>query len=349
MSDTLDLTAELAHRRAVAVAYAKRRSAAMRLLFGKRPREIGSVILQGCRRDVVHAVSAAWVAGERSERMSRVEIPGTSFGVMVGPDRIEVDLDAAGSGDLRAIFSWLRRTVSSRHCIWGTHVIVVYSAHLAELEQISHLASAPNAVLVAATVCPDARSVRDLAGAARMRVPCVDALDVPKCVRESLESLLQGPLEVVDVRKCLHFLRVSGFTVREIIGFARSVMVAGLPVDAPTTELAHVAVMSGLEDRALEGLLVRFVCSCVTRSDGAVWDVSHRHHGRRRQGGICQAGHEGTEHGYGRNDEGNDRGCQDGSAVRIRDTERSDTSLAVEKEGGPGGDQSERECEESCQ
>ena len=242
--------------RAHLAAEATELSDTLRTLLHVHPRRAGSIVFHGVRRDIVYAFAGVWAASSQLHSSPKTMlVPGTSsLFAKSSLDRIEIDLDAASQPDTRAFFSWIAQTVRSRHCMYGSHVIVVHAAERAGRANLSKLIAAPFAVLVASTTRPDAEAIRSLSGVMHVRVPCRDPLKVPAIARNLLKSLL-GHSSVLKIRSAIHTLRCNGFTLDEIARFSRLFFAPNMLVDEKYVKLAHIASASMSDARATETLV----------------------------------------------------------------------------------------------
>lgn len=244
--------------RARLAAEATELSDTLRTLLHVHPRRAGSIVFHGVRRDIVYAFTGVWAASSQlhsSPAPKTVLVPGTSsLFAKSSLDRIEIDLDAASQPDTRAFFIWIAQTVRSRHCMYGSHVVVVHAAERAGRANLSKLIAAPFAVLVASTTRPDAEAIRSLSGVMHVRVPCRDPLKVPVIAQTLLKPLL-GHLSVLKIRSAVHTLRCNGFTLDEIARFSRQSFAPDMPVDEKYVNLAHIASASMSDARATETLV----------------------------------------------------------------------------------------------
>ena len=241
------------------------RSSHLRHLMATPPRQAGSIVFHGSRRDATRAVASAWVtlygtSSGRSSNGNTTLVPGTtSLWAYLGPDRVEIDLDSASSGDTRSFFVWVGRIIQSRHFVLVKHLVVVHGAEKAERAALSKLTSAPYSVLVASTTKPDSRAIRLLSGAQMVRVPVAEPLAIPAVAQSTLQRMVTGTSGVLEVREAVHALRCRGFTLDEIAQFAYGVFIPDQPLDATSALLAHMAGTSALDDRATETLVVHML------------------------------------------------------------------------------------------
>lgn len=242
---------------------AARRCQVLALLNDRTPRDVGSTIVYGTRRDVVNATVGTWIASVPNGDVHATTrpVPETaSLVVRSSHDRIEVDLDTASSADTRAFFAWVTGTVRSRHCVHGTHVVVVYGADRADARSLKRLVSMPYAILVASTTRPDCDAIRSITGVLKVRAPCTDPDHVPRSAADVLANArVRGDVE--GVREAVHTLRCMGFTTAEIARFAVRTFGRGRPVDSTAATLAYLAGAPGPDDRATETLVARLMCT----------------------------------------------------------------------------------------
>lgn len=230
------------------------------------PRALGSTIFHGSRRDVVYSRASGWAA--RSNNVKAKLVPGAkALIVNTCAEHIEVDLDVAASADARAFFEWVAQIVKSRHCLFGSHLVIVHGVDKAPPGVLSTLMRSPHAVLVASTTKPCSGQVRCISGATHVRVPCADALQVPLRAQKKLTELLAdvdsaGAFThtcVHRVRMVVHALRCAGFTLDEISLFANSVIASGKLADATVAKLAHIACCPTSDSRATETLVTHLL------------------------------------------------------------------------------------------
>ena len=252
--------------RAVLLRESSALSPLLRNLDNVTPRTLGSTIFHGSRRDIVYASASAWAARSSNNRAKLV--PGAkALLVNTCAEYVEVDLDAAASADARAFFEWVAQTVRSRHCLFGSHLIIVHGVDRAPPGALSTLMRSPHAVLVASTTKPCSGQVRSISGATHVRVPCSDALRVPLRAQEMLTGLVADVASagapthtcVPRVRLVVHALRCAGFTLDEISLFANSVIAPGRLADETVAKLAHIACCPVSDSRATETLVTHLL------------------------------------------------------------------------------------------
>ena len=243
-------------RRRAHVAASLERGPLLASVFKKSPREIGSCLFHGFKRDVVYAVCSEWVAqAQPSSTRATVQIPGCELRALNGIGAIEVDLDGACSADIKAFFKWICKTIQSRHVL-GKHVIVVHAADRADGSDLKRIVSSKLAILVASSVKPDAGALRDVPGILCVRVACEDALAVPTKARDAFECIARGNSVQVD-RVHIHELRKAGFTSDEVARYASACLGSMVPERAQRVsgEIATLAYFAGSDERASEVLV----------------------------------------------------------------------------------------------
>jgi hypothetical protein len=230
------------------------------------PRALGSTIFHGSRRDVVYSRASGWAA--RSKNAKAKLVPGAkALIVNTCAEHIEVDLDVAVSADARAFFEWVAQIVKSRHCLFGSHLVIVHGVDKAPPGALSTLMRSPHAVLVASTTKPCSGQVRCISGATHVRVPCADALRVPLRAKKMLTELVADVESAREsthtcvhrVRMVVHALRCAGFTLDEISLFANSVIASGRLADEIVAKLAHIACCPTSDSRATETLVTHLL------------------------------------------------------------------------------------------
>ena len=257
-------------QRSLVLRTASDRSRTLCAVTSRSPREIGSTVFHSYDRYTVRAVVAGWVSSATGPQPPRVvSIPGgASLAARVSPDRIEADLDGVPPSDARAFFAWIASTCSSRHCLYGTHVVVVHAAEHGDPASLARIARARYCVLIVSTTRPDSRAIRQLVSVAlHVRVPSHDVFAVPECARPHYRAAAvrarsadgNASETVAAARALVRALRGAGFERSEILRYARTTFVPdGTPVDDRAATLAHAAsITCAMADRALEAAVIQ--------------------------------------------------------------------------------------------
>lgn len=234
--------------------FACTRSGVLRSLTKLNPRAVRTtVVFQGYRRDAVQATLRLWVSSNCTNDTVKFHVPGASLlRVLVGRDYIEAYLESATSSDVRHFVCWILNVVSSRHCIHGSHLVVIHSAERCGTASLLKLGRHPGVVLLLSTTHPDSTPLVRFGCAMRVRVPCLDISRVPGGVVAELESATAAGT-VASIRGAVHKLSCIGFLSEEIVRFAAYMRGVGVDECELLAKLSHVAAQSsGVCERATE-------------------------------------------------------------------------------------------------